>query len=45
MLVPRQQYSRELKIACMRELDSGKSMAEKLSSRSPSTGKAAAPLH
>jgi len=26
--VPRQQYSRELKIACMRELDSGKSMAE-----------------
>jgi len=28
MLVPRQQYSRELKIACMRELDSGKSMAE-----------------
>ena len=27
MLVPRQQYSRELKIACMRELDSGKSMA------------------
>ena len=28
MLVPRQQYSRELKIACMRELDSGKGMAE-----------------
>jgi hypothetical protein len=28
MLVPRQQYSRELKIVCMRELDSGKSMAE-----------------
>ena len=28
MLVPRQQYSRELKIACMREMDSGKSMAE-----------------
>jgi transposase-like protein len=28
MLVPRQQYSRELQIACMRELDSGKSMAE-----------------
>jgi transposase len=28
MLVPRQQYSRELKIACMREIDSGKSMAE-----------------
>ena len=28
MLVPRQEYSRELKIACMRELDSGKSMAE-----------------
>jgi transposase-like protein len=28
MLVPRQQYSRELKIACMRELDSGKSLAE-----------------
>jgi transposase len=26
--VPRQQYSRELKIACMREMDSGKSMAE-----------------
>jgi hypothetical protein len=24
MLVPRQEYSRELKIACMRELDSGK---------------------
>lgn len=28
MLVPRQEYSRELKIACMRELDSGKGMAE-----------------
>jgi len=28
MLVPRQQYPRESKIACMRELDSGKSMAE-----------------
>jgi transposase-like protein len=28
MLVPRQQYSRELKVACMREMDSGKSMAE-----------------
>jgi transposase-like protein len=28
MLVPRQQYSRELKIAVMREIDSGKSMAE-----------------
>jgi len=28
MLVPRQEYSRELKIACMRELESGKSMAE-----------------
>jgi transposase len=28
MLMPRQQYSRELKIACMRELDAGKSMAE-----------------
>jgi transposase len=28
MLVPRQQYSRELKIACMREIDSGKSTAE-----------------
>jgi len=28
MLVPRQQYSRELKITCMREIDSGKSMAE-----------------
>ena len=28
MLVPRQQYSRELKIACMRELDAGKSLAE-----------------
>ncbi|MBV9624633.1 MAG: transposase [Acidobacteria bacterium] len=28
MLVPRQQYPRELKIAVMRELDTGKSMAE-----------------
>jgi len=28
MLVPRQQYSRELKIAAMREIDAGKSMAE-----------------
>ena len=28
MLVPRQEYSRELKIACMREIDSGKGMAE-----------------
>ena len=28
MLVPRQQYPRELKIGTMRELDSGKSMAE-----------------
>jgi transposase len=28
VLVPRQEYSRELKIACMRELDSGKGMAE-----------------
>jgi len=28
MLMPRQQYARELRIACMRELDSGKSMAE-----------------
>jgi transposase len=28
MLVPRQQYSRELKIACMRELDAGKGLAE-----------------
>jgi transposase len=28
MLVPRQEYSRELKIACMRELDSGKGLAE-----------------
>ena len=28
MLVPRQQYSRELKIATMREIDSGKTMAE-----------------
>jgi len=28
MLVPRQEYSRELKIAAMREIDSGKSMAE-----------------
>jgi transposase len=28
MLMPRQQYSRELKIAVMREIDSGKSMAE-----------------
>src|SRR5438552_19050568 len=28
MLVPRQQYSRELKIAVMREIDSGKGIAE-----------------
>ena len=28
MLVPRQQYPRELKITTMRELDSGRSMAE-----------------
>jgi len=28
MLVPRQQYSRELKIATMREIDSGKTMSE-----------------
>jgi transposase-like protein len=28
MLVPRQQYSRELRIAVMREIDSGKGMAE-----------------
>jgi len=28
MLVPRQQYSRELKVATMREIDSGKTMAE-----------------
>jgi transposase len=28
MLVPRQEYTRELKIACMRDLDSGKSQAE-----------------
>ncbi len=28
MLVPRQEYSRELKMACMRELDSGKGVAE-----------------
>jgi transposase len=28
MLVPRQEYCRELKVACMRELDSGKGMAE-----------------
>jgi transposase len=28
MLVPRQEYSRELKIAVMREIDSGKGMAE-----------------
>ena len=28
MLVPRQEYSRELKMACMRELDSGKGLAE-----------------
>jgi len=28
MLVPRQQYSRELKIAAMREIDSGKGIAE-----------------
>ena len=26
--MPRQEYSRELKVACMRELDSGKGMAE-----------------
>jgi hypothetical protein len=30
MLVPRQQYPRELKIATMRELDSGKSVGEAL---------------
>ena len=28
MLMPRQQYSREMKVATMREIDSGKSMAE-----------------
>ena len=28
MLVPRQQYSRELKIAAMHEIESGKGMAE-----------------
>jgi len=28
MLVPRQQYSRELKIAAMREIESGKGVAE-----------------
>jgi transposase-like protein len=28
MLVPRQEYSRELKLAAIRELDSGKGMAE-----------------
>ena len=28
MFVPRQQYPRELKIATMRELDSGKSVGE-----------------
>jgi transposase len=28
MLVPRQQYSRELKMAAMREIDSGKGIAE-----------------
>ena len=28
MFVPRQQYSRELKIAVMREIDSGRSTAE-----------------
>ena len=28
MLVPRQEYSRELKIACMCELDAGKGLAE-----------------
>lgn len=28
MLVPRQEYSRELKVAAMREIDSGKGMAE-----------------
>ena len=28
MLVPRQEYTRELKIACMRDLDAGKSQAE-----------------
>jgi transposase-like protein len=28
VLVPRQEYSRELKLAAMREIDSGKGMAE-----------------
>ena len=28
MLMPRQQYSRDLKVATMREIDSGKSMGE-----------------
>jgi transposase-like protein len=28
MLVPRQEYSRELKLAAMREMDSGKGMAD-----------------
>ena len=28
MLVPRQEYSRELKVAAMREIDSGRGMAE-----------------
>ena len=28
MLMPPQQYSREMKVATMREIDSGKSMAE-----------------
>ncbi len=28
MLVPRQEYSRELKVAAMREIDSGKGIAE-----------------
>jgi hypothetical protein len=28
VLVPRQEYSRELKMAAMREIDSGKGMAE-----------------
>ncbi len=43
MLVPRQQYSRELKIAAMREIDSGKGIAEvarmyQLSPRAPFLG-------
>jgi hypothetical protein len=41
MFVPRQQYPRELKIATMRELDSGKSIGEgggRLASKSETAG-------